>query len=87
MESVEHRLFSEISKQWTGVPLRSYEVVLNHLRNKITVTGLKITASRAKVQYEKGLSFSKQQIDSLHCKYLLGMEAWNYTIKPQTNLV
>jgi hypothetical protein len=29
---IEHRLFSEISKNWAGCPLRSYETILNYIR-------------------------------------------------------
>src|SRR2546425_9041842 len=29
---IEHRLFSQISKNWAGVPLRTYETMLNFIR-------------------------------------------------------
>ena len=37
---IEHRLFSEISKNWAGRPLDSYETVLNFIRTTKTKTGL-----------------------------------------------
>jgi len=31
MDSIEHRLFSEVSKDWAGVPLETVEGILNYL--------------------------------------------------------
>ena len=33
---IDHRLFSEISKNWAGVPLRSYQTIVNHIRTTTT---------------------------------------------------
>jgi len=33
---IEHRLFSEISKNWAGIPLKSYETIINHIRTTKT---------------------------------------------------
>ena len=41
---VEHRLFSEISKNWAGRPLDSYQTILNYIRSTETVNGLAVTA-------------------------------------------
>ena len=42
---IDHRLFSEISKNWAGHPLRSYQTILDHIRTTTTDTGLCVTAS------------------------------------------
>ena len=42
---IDHRLFSEISKNWAARPLRSYQTILNHIRTTTTDTGLCVTAS------------------------------------------
>ena len=39
---IDHRLFSEISKNWAGHPLRSYQTILNHIRTTSTATGLRV---------------------------------------------
>ena len=39
---VEHRLFSQISTNWAGKPLRSLEVMLGYIRGTTTRTGLLI---------------------------------------------
>ena len=36
---VEHRLFSEISKNWAGRPLDSYETILKYIRTTTTSSG------------------------------------------------
>ena len=37
---IEHRLFCEVSKNWAGRPLDSYETILKYLRTTRTTTGL-----------------------------------------------
>ena len=41
---IEHRLFSEISKNWAGHPLDSYKTVLNYIGTTATKTGLKVNS-------------------------------------------
>ena len=41
---IEHRLFSEISKNWAGEPLDSYQKILTFIRSTRTKTGLSVTA-------------------------------------------
>jgi hypothetical protein len=41
---IEHRLFSEISKNWAAEPLDSYEKMLTFIRTTSTQTGLVVTA-------------------------------------------
>ena len=41
---IEHRLFSEISKNWAGRPLDSYETTLNCIGTTTTKTGLTVRA-------------------------------------------
>lgn len=39
---IEHRLFSQITKNWRGRPLVSYEVIVNLIKNTATKTGLEV---------------------------------------------
>jgi hypothetical protein len=41
---IEHRFFSEISKNWAGRPLDSYETILNYIGTTRTQTGLEVQA-------------------------------------------
>src|SRR5262245_5529763 len=51
---VEHRLFSEISKNWAGKPLRTLEVMLGYIRGTTTTTGLRVRAQLDEGIYRKG---------------------------------
>jgi len=52
---IEHRLFSEITKNWAGHPLNSYETILHYIRTTRTTTGLRLRAHLVRKQYEKGI--------------------------------
>jgi len=41
---IEHRMFSEISENWAGQPLVSYETILNYARTTRTATSLRVKA-------------------------------------------
>ena len=41
---IEHRLFSQISLNWAGKPLRTFETMLEYMRHTTTQTGLTVKA-------------------------------------------
>ena len=79
---IEHRLFSEISKNWAGQPLESYETVLNFIRTTKTETGLRVNAAMLDGDYPTGVKLSKTEMAkvNLHRHHVLPM--WNYTVMP-----
>jgi len=79
---IEHRLFSEISKNWVGRPLEDYETVLNCLRTTTTTTGLQVRAHLVHRQYEKGIKISDAQMNTLPITRHEALPRWNYTIQP-----
>ena len=83
---IEHRLFSEISKNWRGKPLDSYETVLKYIRTTKTKTGLKVRARLVPKKYEKGLEISDDDFSRLSVVPHATLEKWNYTIKPRQNV-
>jgi hypothetical protein len=52
---IEHRLFSEISKNWAGCPLRSYETIVTYIGTTRTETGLRVTAHLVEQEYPQGV--------------------------------
>ena len=62
---IEHRLFSEISKNWAGEPLDSYQKILNFIRTTTTQTGLAITAYLDCAHYQTGASPAPEQLRQL----------------------
>ncbi len=80
---IEHRLFSQISRNWEGVPLISHETVLNYISTTTTETGLQIKAVLNKKTYLKGLKASSFELDNLNITKDSRLPEWNYTIRPQ----
>jgi len=81
---VEHLLFSQISMNWAGRPLESYETVLNYIRTTTTATGLAVSARLLHKKYLKGEAISKQQMEQLLLNKHTTLPAWNYTLTPKT---
>ena len=79
---IEHRLFSEISKNWAAQPLDSYERMLKSIRTTSTQTGLVVTAYLDRKQYPTGLKPDPRLISSLRLKHSNTLPKWNYTIAP-----
>lgn len=82
---IEHRLFSEISKNWAGRPLDSYETMGNYIKTTTTKTGLKVNCHVVDKHYEKGEKITDEQMASLCLKKHVVFPMWNYTLFPQFN--
>ena len=80
---IEHRLFSEISKNWAGHPLESWETVLNFIRTTATQTGLAVKAHLIDRPYEK-VKITKAQLQALPIIRHPALPKWNYTLSPST---
>jgi hypothetical protein len=80
---IEHRMFSEISKNWQGVPLDSYETVMKYIRTSKTATGLKIGAVLNTKPYQTGEEVGEQEMALLNIRARKTLSEWNYTIRPQ----
>jgi len=81
---VEHRLFGEISKCWSGTPLRTFETVLKYIRRTATSTGLKVTARLVTKSYDTGKKPTKREFEGIEITHHDVLPAWNYTIAPAT---
>ena len=79
---IEHRLFSYISINWAGKPLRTFDTVLNYIRDTTTTTGLKVKAFFNEKIYEKGLKVTDAEMKALNLKRSDVCPQWNYTIRP-----
>ena len=80
---IEHRLFSEISKNWSGCPLRSYETILNYITTTTTQTGLRVSAHFVNQEYPKGMKISDAQMATLDVRRHATQPLRNYTIHPR----
>lgn len=79
---IEHRLFSEITKNWQATPLVDYETVLKYTISTTTSTGLKVNAVLVDKKYEKGKKASEDDLKKLNIDYHEINQSWNYTLYP-----
>lgn len=80
---IEHRLFSQISKNWRGRPLETYNIIVNLIASTKTTTGLKVNADIDDKNYETGIKVSKNDFEKINLhKHEFHGDDWNYTIKP-----
>ena len=79
---IEHRLFSEISKNWAGTPLDSYDTILNYIRTTKTSTGLRVRSHLVQKKYKKGIKITDKQMKEISITKYSSLPNWNYTIQP-----
>jgi hypothetical protein len=82
---VEHRLFSEISKQWAGVPLVDHTTVVRLIRQTRTETGLSVSCSLDTRRYQKGIKLSPEELARISLYKHAVLPHWNYTLLPNEN--
>jgi Rhodopirellula transposase DDE domain len=83
---VEHRLFSFISMNWRGRPLRSYETVINLISNTTNHGGLVVRARLDRRSYPIGKKISKREFSQLNIVPADFHGDWNYVVKPRPQL-
>ena len=81
---VEHRLFSFISMNWRGRPLKDFATIVNLISNTKTEKGLTVEAYLDKKIYEKGIKISKEQMKEINITPNEFHGEWNYSIAPNT---
>lgn len=79
---IEHRLFSEISKNWSATPLIDFETVLKYTKKTKTTTGLRVDAILVDKNYQKGIKATEDDLNRLNIKNHKVNPTWNYTLYP-----
>ena len=80
---VEHRLFSFISSNWRGEPLRDYETIVRLIARTTTVKGLRVTCRLDHRKYPAGRKVTDDEMASVNLKPKRFHGEWNYTIHPR----
>jgi hypothetical protein len=80
---VEHRLFSFISSNWRGEPLRDYETIVRLIAGTTTATGLTVTCRLDRRKYPPGQKITDQEMAAIKIIPLRFHGEWNYTIHPR----
>ncbi len=83
---IEHRLFSFISLNWAGVPLRSLKIMLNLIRGTKTNTGLKVYAALIKRIDPTKVKVSDQEMATLNMLKRSICPHWNDIVNPRLDL-
>lgn len=78
---IDHRMFSLISANWAGEPLRSYETILKYIRTTRSDTGFHCRACLDLRKYA-GQKIKPAQKASIRLMRRKVLPEWNYTIRP-----
>jgi hypothetical protein len=79
---VEYKLFSQISLNWAGRPLRTLQMMLGYIRGTTTSTGLRVQALTDERAYEKGRKVTALEMEQLNLRPHEVCPTWNYTLSP-----
>lgn len=80
---IEHRLFSFISINWRGRPLRTYETIINLIGNTTNRGGLVVRARLDCRRYPTGKKVSAKDFRALKIERDDFHGDWNYVIRPR----
>ena len=83
---IEHRLFSFISSNWRGEPLRDYETIVNLIAGTSTAKGLKVTCRLDRRKYPTGRQVTDEEMQGVNLERNKFHGEWNYVIKPNAKL-
>ena len=79
---IEHRLFSFISQNWRGKPLRTLATIVNLIGATTTTTGLKVYCDVDRNTYPKGVAVGDDEMDALDIRRAEFHGEWNYSFMP-----
>jgi len=79
---IEHRMFSFISMNWWGEPLRSFAAVVNLIGATTNRQGLKIECALNTKAYPTGTKVPDQDMNTIAIQPETYHGDWNYSISP-----
>jgi transposase len=82
---IEHRLFSFISSNWRGEPLRDYETIVKLISRTTTAKGLRVTCRLDRRKYPKGRKVTDEEMKCVNLERDEFHGEWNYTIRPRSS--
>ncbi len=83
---IDHRMFSLISNNWRGEPLKSYEVMLKHIRQTRSQEGFQCRACLDTREYPEGGKVSPEDKARVRLQRRKVLPQWNYSIFPHGRL-
>jgi transposase len=79
---IEHRLFCHITRNWQGVPLETFEIVVNLIAATRTKQGLEVHAWIDETEYQKSKKLPESALSEVRIIRNKFHGEWNYTILP-----
>lgn len=80
---IEHRMFSQITKNWRARPLVSLEVIVNLIASTTTDTGLVVKCKPDMNEYECGIKVTDEELAKVKLSGHDFHPEWNYTVSPK----
>ena len=80
---VEHRLFSFISSNWRGEPLRDYQTIVHLIAATTTAKGLAVVCRLDRRKYPVGRKVSDVEMSKINLLPDTFHGEWNYKIQPK----
>jgi len=80
---VEHRLFSFISSNWRGEPLRDYETIVRLISGTTTAKGLAVSCRLDRRKYPSGRTVTDEEMQMIRITPQPFHGEWNYVIRPR----
>ena len=79
---IEHRLFSQITMNWRGRPLKTHQVIVDLIGSTTTATGLTVHCILDTGHYPTGIKYTKKDVDALPITRHDFHGEWNYCVRP-----
>jgi len=79
---IEHRLFSQITMNWPGRPLKTHQVIIDLISSTTTATGLTVHCTLDTSEYPTEISYTAAQVQALPLQRHNFHGEWNYSLLP-----
>ena len=79
---IEHRLFSQITMNWRGRPLKTHQIIVDLISSTTTTTGLTVHCTLDTGEYPTGITYAAAEVDALPLQRHDFHGEWNYSLLP-----
>lgn len=79
---IEHRLFSQITMNRRGGPLKTHQIIVDLISSTTTTTGLTVVCTLDTGQYPTGLGYTDKDVRALPLQRHDFYGDWNYALLP-----
>ncbi|MGY4544566.1 transposase [Arthrobacter sp. UYNi723] len=77
---IEHRLFSQITMNWRGRPLKTHQIIVDLINSTTTATGLTVQCVLDTDEYPLGMKYTNADVEALPLTRHEFHGEWNYTL-------